>query len=485
MQSKVKSSLGSVPRTPVRVSANFQLPGASRNGLKPQLRPSKGLSSLGLPAPGLRLLTQGDTANRYGNGRKKSDHGHAVTSALAGYFMQAGRSRLDFSSTLLRYGQGGAHARHLAKGRKGELGAVQYLNRVWETVGEHLARRPSLDSPQSAYGHLHEIRERIRHTSWKGRRATALKVLLFHLQTALRIHNPRHCLSQRAAAVGAGVARATVVAAHKLLQAEGWLKSLGVLPSPDTRATGVVSLAETWVVLLPSQPQTTRRLLCLGGATEWTEVETDAAIDDRAFSVLMALDAFAHRGMGATGAKVLCALLYADGYEGPLTGLQLAERASVSKATVYRKLQALAEHGLVDADGQTYSASAKALELVAETRSPEPSTDSRATWTAIAQAEGTCGTGARRVKRFADQRRQWNDLQFDRALRRRMSRASELRPDAAAPGSPPRQPVIDARSEQVNGWSWVLDTEGNYLLVEDHPEPIEDLQRRYLAQQAA
>ncbi len=414
-----------------------------------------------------------------------------MTAALAGHFMQAGLSRLDFSSTLLRFGQGGAHARHLAKSRDGELGAVAYLNRVWKAVGRHLARRPALDSPQSAYGHLHQIREQVRHTSWKGtQRSSALKVLLCHLHTALRVHNPRHSLSQRAAALGAGVCRATLVAARKLLQAEGWLQSLGVTPLPPERAGSAASAAETWVILLPSQPQTTSRPLGQGGANEWTTGETDeaAAIDDRAFAALMSLDAFAHRGMGATGAKALCALLYADdahggAYAGALTGQEVAERASVSRATAYRKLKTLTEHGLVAKDGDTYRPTAEALDLVGQTRSPEPSPDSRAAWTAIALAEGTHGTGARRANRFADQRRQWAAHLEERAQRHRRP---ATRPDAARPDAPAQQAVVDLRSlAPVNGWSWVLDQEGYYLLVQDDPEPMEALQRRYLAQQAA
>lgn len=93
---------------------------------------------------------------------------------------------------------------------------------------------------------------------------------------------------------------------------------------------------------------------------EWPtpETGTTADIDSTVIGRLMGHDAFAHHGLGSS-ALMLIGALHARPAQtiGELIGL-----ASVSRATAYRTLRRLADHGLVHHSGETWSLAPRAPE---------------------------------------------------------------------------------------------------------------------------
>ncbi|MFE3646091.1 MarR family transcriptional regulator [Streptomyces sp. NPDC059169] len=107
----------------------------------------------------------------------------------------------------------------------------------------------------------------------------------------------------------------------------------------------------------------------------------------------MGHDAFAHHALGSAALLIISAL-----HQHPhQTAAQLVATSSVSRATTYRTLQRLADHGLVQHTGETWTLAPRALEGFGIRL---PDTDNGHTpaqgWDKVAEQHGTWGIAARR-----------------------------------------------------------------------------------------
>ncbi|MER6267171.1 helix-turn-helix domain-containing protein [Streptomyces sp900105755] len=106
-------------------------------------------------------------------------------------------------------------------------------------------------------------------------------------------------------------------------------------------------------------------------------------------------DAFAHHGLGSA-ALVITSALHA---RPALTIADLIASSSVSRATTYRTLQRLADHGLVRHTGETWALTPRALKGFG-IRIPDGDTGHTAAqaqgWDKVAARHGTRGVAARR-----------------------------------------------------------------------------------------
>ncbi|QMU73683.1 MarR family transcriptional regulator [Streptacidiphilus sp. P02-A3a] len=112
----------------------------------------------------------------------------------------------------------------------------------------------------------------------------------------------------------------------------------------------------------------------------------------------MANDAFAHQGLGSSALMVIGALHANPGQ----SAAELVASSSVSRATVYRTLERLHGHGLVQRDGSVWTLTPRALESIrvpAEQAVTEPGLG----WDGLAAAYGTTGAAeARKVFHAAE-----------------------------------------------------------------------------------
>ncbi|WP_328936940.1 helix-turn-helix domain-containing protein [Streptomyces tauricus] len=117
----------------------------------------------------------------------------------------------------------------------------------------------------------------------------------------------------------------------------------------------------------------------------------------------MGHDAFAHHGLGSSALMIIGALTL----HSRQTAAELVGTSSVSRATTYRTLRRLADHGLVHHAGEVWVLTPHALEGLGNSR-PEAATgpDARLArgWDEIAQRHGTAGIAARRKALHATQR---------------------------------------------------------------------------------
>lgn len=109
----------------------------------------------------------------------------------------------------------------------------------------------------------------------------------------------------------------------------------------------------------------------------------------------MGHDAFAHHGLGSAALLIISALhLRPD-----QTVAELVGTSSVSRATTYRTLRGLADHGLVQHTGETWTLAPRALEGFG-IRLPDADNNHTAApaqgWTQVAEQHGTSGIAARR-----------------------------------------------------------------------------------------
>ncbi|WP_260859997.1 MarR family transcriptional regulator [Streptomyces cupreus] len=109
----------------------------------------------------------------------------------------------------------------------------------------------------------------------------------------------------------------------------------------------------------------------------------------------MGHDAFAHHGLGSAALVIIGALHVRPAQ----TVSELVGTSSVSRATAYRTLQRLADHGLVHRTGETWALAPRALEGFGDSL-PDAATGSHAGpaqgWDAVAEQHGTTGVAARR-----------------------------------------------------------------------------------------
>ncbi|MGW7611621.1 hypothetical protein ACWGKW_31065 [Streptomyces sp. NPDC054766] len=117
----------------------------------------------------------------------------------------------------------------------------------------------------------------------------------------------------------------------------------------------------------------------------------------------MGHDAFAHHGLGSA-ALVIISALHARQHQ---TVSELVGTSSVSRASTYRSLRRLADHGLVQHTGETWALAPRALEGFG-IRLPNAANGHTAAlaqgWDTVAEQHGTTGLAARRKAQHEAQR---------------------------------------------------------------------------------
>ncbi|MEU0277073.1 MarR family transcriptional regulator [Streptomyces sp. NPDC006195] len=117
----------------------------------------------------------------------------------------------------------------------------------------------------------------------------------------------------------------------------------------------------------------------------------------------MGHDAFAHHALGSAALMIISAL-----HQHPAqTVAELVGTSSVSRATTYRTLKRLADHGLVQHTGETWALAPRAREGFG-IRLPDADNGDTAApaqgWANIAEQHGTWGIAARRKALHTAQR---------------------------------------------------------------------------------
>ena len=408
-----------------------------------------------------------------------ADHGHRVTAAIACHVARAGGTVDELTRLLLHPDhEGGRHAQHIAL-RSGQARALDYIRRVWASASAVVAGTRVLESRYHAYEVLAAQRDRIETTPWPGERGrTALRVLRAHLSFAETAGGPLHHASERQTAEEAGVSRTTLRAVYEtVLKPGGWLRRLRVghgregstwyLDDSGTSGRrGCASLSRSWTTQYPPD-------LAL---EEWTTPETGmtADIDSTVIARLMGHDAFAYRGLGSSALMIIGALSVRPSR----TVSDLVGAASVSRATAYRTLRRLAEHGLVHHDGETWTLVPRAVEGFGN--SPrravtEPGTRPARGWDGVAQFYGTAGVALRRRTLHAVERAAYQEA-LDRLAEHRSKavvivhdgrqvlvpapRPDEIPPAWRSPGGSVLDPVTGRPAAD-----WRLATDGRLILI--------------------
>ncbi|MGW3105219.1 hypothetical protein [Streptomyces sp. NPDC001100] len=188
----------------------------------------------------------------------------------------------------------------------------------------------------------------------------------------------------------------------------------------------------------------------------------------------MGHDAFAHHGLGSSALVIIGAL---HAWPAQTIG-ELVGSASVSRATAYRALRRLADHGLVHYSGETWSLAPRALEgfgASSPNAVPGPSAHPAHGWDAVAQQYGTTGVAARRKALHAAERS---------AYREALGRLSEHRSKAVVIVRDGRQILVPAsRPDEIpSAWhvpggrvlnpvtghpdaEWRVATDGRLILI--------------------
>ena len=337
-----------------------------------------------------------------------AEHGHRITAAIACHVARVGGTVDQLTQLLLHpEHEGGRHTRNIAL-RSGQSRALDYIRRVWASASDAISTTIALSSRHEAYEVLAARRDRIETTPWRGERGrTALRVLRAHLNFAEIAGGPLHHASERQTAEEAGVSRTTLrVAYETVLKPGGWLRRLRVghgregstwyLGDGNIPGRGGPALVSRFrSTQFPPDP-------ALG---EWTtpETATTADIDSTVLSHLMGHDAFAHHALGSAALMIISAL-----HQHPhQTVAELVGTSSVSRATTYRTLKRLADHGLVQHTGETWALAPRALEGFG-IRLPDADTGHTTApaqgWAKVAEQHGTWGIAARRKALHTAQR---------------------------------------------------------------------------------
>jgi len=405
-----------------------------------------------LPPAAVDLILLGDLTGRYATGsytRRNSsgalvlredrqgaaDHGHRITAAIACHVARVGGTVDQLTRLLLHPDhEGGRHAQ-IIELRSGQARARAYIERVWASASAEVAATVAVGSRHGAHEDLVVLRERIETTSWRGERGrTALRVLRAHLNFAETAGGRLHAASERQAAEEAGISRQTLRNAYEsVLKPGGWLRRLRVghgtegstwylgngpaAPSasrvstsqcPPDEALGEWSTPETEVTPETegesesgdSQAGSTAHQPAPTAPGHWSTPETAGSpdVDSRVIGRLMANDAFAQAGLGSSALMVIGAL-HANPRQ---SATELVTSSSVSRATVYRTLQRLHGHGLVQQDDSVWTLTPRALEGIgvpAEQAVTEPGPE----WDGLATVYGTTGIAeARRAFHAAE-----------------------------------------------------------------------------------
>ena len=134
---------------------------------------------------------------------------------------------------------------------------------------------------------------------------------------------------------------------------------------------------------------------------QWSTPETGICpdVDSRVIGRLMANDAFAHQGLGSSALMVIGALHANPGQ----SAAELVASSSVSRATVYRTLEQLHGHGLVQRDGSVWTLTPRALEGIG-VPAAQAVTQPGPGWDGLASAYGTTGIALARKAFHAAER---------------------------------------------------------------------------------
>lgn len=461
------------------------------------IQPSERLGLHRLSPAAADLVLLGDLTGRYaagsysrlGSDRRSvvlradrqgaAEHGHRITSAIACHVARAGGTVDQLTQLLLHPDhEGGRHTRHIAL-RSGQSRTLDYIRRVWASASDAISSTIALGSRHEAYEVLAALRDRIETTPWHGERGrTALRVLRAHLNFAEIAGGPLHHASERQTAEEAGVSRTTLrVVYETVLKPGGWLRRprvghgregstwyLGDGNIPGRGGPALVSRFRS--TQFPPDP----------ALEEWTtpETATTADIDSTVLSHLMGHDAFAHHGLGSSALMIIGAL-----HARPAQTIgELVGSASVSRATAYRTLRRMADHGLVHHSGETWSLAPRALEGFGAglpDTVPGPTAYPAQGWDEVAQQYGTAGIAARRKALHAAERA---------AYREALERLSEHRSKAVVIVRDGHQILVPApRPEEIpSAWhapsgrvldpvtgraapDWRIATDGRLILI--------------------
>jgi DNA-binding MarR family transcriptional regulator len=408
------------------------------------------------------LMTDGDTGLRYGSStsksskRTKAQHQHAVLAAAAAGCVRYGWTRKQFIEAMIDWpSRPGSFVRGMSM-----TSAHRRLDKIWERARRHVRYSTPIGSRQDAIVDLVALRDKIASANcWRGLAgSTALRVLMAHWHAAKKAGGRMYTLSHREAAEIAGCTARTAYLAAKRLVSWAWLRLVEV---------GTADKGSTWCLRDGSHERHTLRGAQPGGAQSNVSTVRNGELDGAVIERLMSLDAFAHRGLGASSLKMLAALHLRD----PQSVAELTETAMVSQATAYRHLKRLAEYGLVAREDGLWALTETAAEALAGAWEG---------WDTVAAEIGTYGTAWRRQQAHKDQRAVWRGMVVPRLRERRM-------PD-----------VVPIRGDEVQE-SWVVDgcafnpatgeiiedlvvaSDGRFLLVVDEPDYDELLRRNALA----
>lgn len=441
-----------------------------------------------LPSAAADLVLLGDLTGRYATGsysRLASDgrslvlrtdrqgaaeHGHRITAAIACHVARIGGT-VDHLTRLLLHPdhEGGRHARNIAL-RSGQSRALDYIRRVWASASEAVSTTRALDSRHDAYEVLAALRDRIETTPWRGERGrTALRVLRAHLNFAETAGGLLHHASERQTAEEAGISRTTLRAVYEsVLKPQGWLHRLRV---------GHGREGSTWYFNAPPSRFRTTQYPPDPALEEWPtpETATTADIDSTVLGRLMSHDALAHHGLGSAALMIISALCQRPHQ----TAAELVGTSSVSRATAYRSLRRLAEHGLVHRAGETWALAPHALEGIG-TRLAGPVTGITPVpaqgWAAVAAGLGTSGRAAQLKALHAAQRAAYRAV-LDRLAEHRSKAVVIVREDGRQLVVPAPRPdeipsawhTTDGRVfDPVTGRAapgWRVATDGRLILI--------------------
>ncbi|MFD9510652.1 helix-turn-helix domain-containing protein [Streptomyces mirabilis] len=426
-----------------------------------------------------RLASDGRTLVLRGDRQGAAEHGHRITAAIACHVARAGGS-VDQLMQLLMHPEheGGRHTRTIAL-RSGQSRALDYIRRVWASASATIGTTVTLGSRHEAFEVLAALRDRIETTPWPGERGrTALRVLRAHLNFAEVAGGPVHHASERQTAEEAGISRTTLRAVYEtVLKPGGWLRRLraghgrkgstwyldhGTVPSHRVPAL----LSRLWTTQFPPDP----------ALEEWTtpETATTADIDSTVLARLMGHDAFAHHSLGSTALMIISAL---HARQAQTVG-ELVDTSSVSRATTYRTLQRLADHGLVHHTGETWALTPRALEGFG-IHLPDSDTGHTAApaqgWDEVAEQHGTRGIAARRKALHAIERAAYREA-LDRLAEHRSGAVVLVRDGRQVLVPAPRPDEIPSAWHAPDGHvldpvtglpaaDWRVATDGRLILV--------------------
>jgi len=188
----------------------------------------------------------------------------------------------------------------------------------------------------------------------------------------------------------------------------------------------------------------------------------------------MGHDAFAHYALGSAALMIISALhVHPD-----QTAIELVGTSSVSRATTYRTLKRLADHGLVQHTGETWTLAPRALEGF-DIRLPDADNGHTAApaqgWDRVAEQHGTWGVAARRKALHAAERAAYQEA-LDRLAEHRsralvtvrdgrqvlvpMPRPDEIPPPLHASGGRVLDPATGRPAAD-----WHIATDGRLILI--------------------